>query len=517
MTQSLTPFSRSDAHALRVAGDAVVDSHEQIASIVSSRLGRGHAELLATPVRKPDGSTLWTTPLAGPVVAAADLDDDQRAAVERRATRMLDDIRGLGAQFTASGGATASVGVLLGQSARTPAGLDSLFSVGGKPVLALWGHAAGPESARPVPMAPPAPPPVAPPVTPIPRVPDPMPTAPVSAADERRRRWPLWFALLSLLMLIALLLMLKRCTPVPEDLGARIAEAENQNKVLEDEIAKRRSQRNQYQCVADPPPVVENKPAPEPEPPKQAEAPAPVPPKQQAKSECPGERPVDKTPQVVVVFDQSSSMSSRMPLNRQQLDSQLRQGGGDPRAIHDALRTALQNRERRMDVAKSAVSGLVQRVPSDVSIGLVTVGGASCQAETIGFFPPAKRRALLGTIDQLEPRGGTPLGDGITKAASMVDGVHRDALMVVVSDGAEGCGQNTCAIAAQIARDKPRLRINVVDIGGAGAGDCIARATGGKVFTANDAESVGEMTKRAGQDSMAPASCKASTPTSGTR
>ncbi len=54
-------------------------------------------------------------------------------------------------------------------------------------------------------------------------------------------------------------------------------------------------------------------------------------------------------------------------------------------------------------------------------------------------------------------------------------------------DGDESCDDDPCAIARELAAAKPLLTINVVDIGNSGAGNCLALAGRGRVFTARTA------------------------------
>jgi Mg-chelatase subunit ChlD len=103
---------------------------------------------------------------------------------------------------------------------------------------------------------------------------------------------------------------------------------------------------------------------------------------------------------------------------------------------------------------------------------------------------------------------GTPLASGLAKAANMVDGVKAPATIVVISDGKESCGGNPCAIAAQVAKRKPLLTINVVDIMGTGAGTCAARAAGGRVFAAENASQLKTMLRRATAEVRGPSSCR---------
>ena len=161
---------------------------------------------------------------------------------------------------------------------------------------------------------------------------------------------------------------------------------------------------------------------------------------------------------------------------------------------------------RRITVAKNAVADVVRRLPSDVNAGLVTLGQCPA-AQNRGFFSSGQRSALLNQIQRLEPEGGTPLADALFQAGSRVDGVNRESMILVVTDGQESCGGNPCVVAGQLAAAKPHLTINVIDIGNSGAGNCLAAAGRGKVYTAR---SVAELTagiKRATQELLGPANC----------
>ena len=63
-------------------------------------------------------------------------------------------------------------------------------------------------------------------------------------------------------------------------------------------------------------------------------------------------------------------------------------------------------------------------------------------------------------------------------------------------------------MAQQLAAAKPRLKINVVDILGTGAGNCVAAATKGRVFTANNADQLVRMLGKAASEVQGPAHCK---------
>ena len=65
-----------------------------------------------------------------------------------------------------------------------------------------------------------------------------------------------------------------------------------------------------------------------------------------------------------------------------------------------------------------------------------------------------------------------------------------------------------CAIAQELAKQKPKLKINVVDIGGAKAANCLATETKGKVFTANSKAQVTNMINQAIKPMVEKEECK---------
>ncbi len=244
---------------------------------------------------------------------------------------------------------------------------------------------------------------------------------------------------------------------------------------------------------------------------------------------CPGERPIKLAPELVVVFDASGSM--KLPMGTTAKSRKLRKqandliSSGNNNFVGQILMAAQANsliqqadnidfqkfgkHNTRMKAAKKALSKMVKTIPSDVSTGLVILSG--CPAKKIGFYPPQRRKRFVKDINSLFPRGGTPLANGLAKAGQMIDGVKKPATIVVISDGKESCDGKSahCAVAKRLAANKPKLTINVVDILGAGAGNCLAKATKkGKVFTARNVKDLVRMTEKAGSTIAAPKHCK---------
>jgi hypothetical protein len=161
----------------------------------------------------------------------------------------------------------------------------------------------------------------------------------------------------------------------------------------------------------------------------------------------------------------------------------------------------------RMVTAQQATIDVLQRLPSDVGTGLVVVDECPV-ARNLGRYAPAQRGQMIQQLRGLSPRQGTPLADGILEAGRLVDGVNRESTILLVSDGGESCRGDPCMVARELARQKPHLKINVVDIGGSGAAACVANATGGKVFTVSNISELKVGLDRAAQDALGPSHCK---------
>jgi hypothetical protein len=160
----------------------------------------------------------------------------------------------------------------------------------------------------------------------------------------------------------------------------------------------------------------------------------------------------------------------------------------------------------RLDEAKKGVSNVVRSLPDDVDVGLVTLQRCP-RATRHGFYSAAQRGTLYGTVASLRPMQGTPLAQGLLDAGEMVDGVNAAAVLVVISDGEDSCGQDPCATARRLKNSKSQLKINVVDIVGDGAANCLAAITGGRVLQPEDGLSFEKMITRATEEALKPPHC----------
>ena len=228
----------------------------------------------------------------------------------------------------------------------------------------------------------------------------------------------------------------------------------------------------------------------------------------------------EELPQMVMVFDNSPSMLSSLNESDAAMNEFWARWARNLSSIEENRH--MLRAPNRLTVAKKAAASIINNVAPNVPIGFVTL--SSCpSAHNHGFYGQSKRGALKSAISNIFPfvdrstydvlpnrQTGTPLYSGLQQAAAMVDGKNKEAFILLISDGENSCDkdQDVCALAAQIARQKPRLKINVVDIGGAKGANCVAHATKGKVFTANNQKQISSMINQAVKPMQTEEVCK---------
>jgi Mg-chelatase subunit ChlD len=542
----------------RSAADALT-GYGELTQILRRHLPPSTAALFAKPKQADSNIVEWYSDLGGQPVPFNQLSEGEQQQVRHLLSERLTSIEELAKQLDSQGGDGVRQAGLLRQAASYP-DTATLYSLNGQPLVTFWGGG-----------QPPPPPPslaaattAAGAATPLFEGGEPPP--------RKRRWWLWLLLALLLLALLAALWWWLFCRdnaepePVIEEPVAQepvttpepAAEPEPEPVIEEPVVEEPVVPEPEPEPIAEPepepapPPKPEPKPEPKPDPAellkkridgiardckalqkmqkdepllkdnaalrKQVEDNLAKNCKEQlitnAKNLCPDERPKELAPEMVIVFDASGSMDISMLATQQEIEqasmmqgvaniaTQLLLGTNAPNTMQRVFREP-----KRITTAREATTAVVQRLPSDVNAGLVLV--EDCPgARSVGFFTPSQRGNLISRLNGIRPVQGTPLADGIAKAGQMLDGVNRESIMLVVSDGGESCRQDPCAVAQSLARSKPHLKINVVDILGTGAGNCLAAATGGQVFTARNAAELQMMTNQAAKDVLPPAHCK---------
>ncbi|OLS59997.1 VWA domain-containing protein [Pseudomonas putida] len=441
---------------------------EQGTALITRYFPPSVAHLFAIPRTGQDGTREWWSELQGQPQRYLDLNQEQQAALlgvyEQRQgalRQLVGELRGRGLEQEA-----AQVQRQIG-----PPKLENLYSVNGQPLVTRWSE----------------PPPPPPPVPPVAEVPPPAPVVP-----PRRVFWLPWFLLpLLALLLLALLLWLAWPwlmrwlhpeAPVPPVVEPPAVSAPAPEPVPE--------------------PVLEPKPEPVPEP-----VPAPVKPDPAPAAKPACTRPAQELPpEFTVVLDTSGSMN--LSVEASDRDEQWFFKVLNKMAVPDPQRIAQITAEPvRIDVAKQGLTRLIDNLDSSIDMRVVTFDGCRAPVDH-GLFVPSQRPALIRGIHNLKADDGTALAASLEVAAGKMNGRDRDGVIVMFVDGPDGCDRNVCEVAQNIARHQPRLKVNLVNISRNSEANCVAEATGGRVYTGDNAAQVAKALEQASREVTRGGNCQ---------
>lgn len=153
----------------------------------------------------------------------------------------------------------------------------------------------------------------------------------------------------------------------------------------------------------------------------------------------------------------------------------------------------------KMDVAKQVIGEIVDILPDDITIALRVYGHriregehGDCQdSELVVPFGPIDKPRLMEAVQRVKGLGTTPLAYSLWQAGMDFGEDAGAALIVLVTDGKEECGEKPAEVAAQLLRMGLSVRVNVV--GFALAEEAVkedmrrvAEITGGQFFDAQD-------------------------------
>ena len=162
--------------------------------------------------------------------------------------------------------------------------------------------------------------------------------------------------------------------------------------------------------------------------------------------------------------------------------------------------------QTRMDAAKQATEGLLNDLPKEQRLSLLTYGtqtgsgdeekAAGCQDVTTLVPMGGNRAEMVSKVKGLNPRGYTPIGKSLQQAEKELPG-QGVRQIVLVSDGIDTCAPPpVCEVAKQIRQRGVDIVINViglnVDDQARSELQCVAKEGGGSYADAKDAASLKE-------------------------
>jgi hypothetical protein len=157
------------------------------------------------------------------------------------------------------------------------------------------------------------------------------------------------------------------------------------------------------------------------------------------------------------------------------------------------------SRDPKMETAKRVLEQTMATIPADLNVGLRVFGQSwqndpfmDCQ-QTALLVPIGthNRRAIVEEVRQLKPYGLTPLGFALLQAAKDLQKKGGIKQIILISDGAESCGLDPCAVVRQITASGVKMKIDIVGLGLKDDPEaklqlkCIANQTGGNFYDSN--------------------------------
>lgn len=166
----------------------------------------------------------------------------------------------------------------------------------------------------------------------------------------------------------------------------------------------------------------------------------------------------------------------------------------------------------RIASAREAVGTVVDSLPDDYPTGLRLYGSEKQQGCTDTRLAkpvrPLDRAGIKDAVAKVRPKGDTPIGYSLRKAAQDLPKVPGGAVaqrtILLISDGEDNCKDpEPCEVAGELAGQGIDLRIDAIgfQVGGKARKqlECVAREGNGAYYDATDADALARQLQRAGQ------------------
>lgn len=154
----------------------------------------------------------------------------------------------------------------------------------------------------------------------------------------------------------------------------------------------------------------------------------------------------------------------------------------------------------KIETAKTALKRMATDLYPTLNLGLMAYGhnreGDCSDIEVMLPVGSYDERAMDLAVNDVTPRGKTPIATALSRAADAIPPGDRQANVLLLSDGLETCNGDPCVAAASLAARGIDTKIHVVGFDLTSeeqeALACIAREGGGLYFTADNANELQE-------------------------
>lgn len=155
----------------------------------------------------------------------------------------------------------------------------------------------------------------------------------------------------------------------------------------------------------------------------------------------------------------------------------------------------------KIEIAREAFDALMQTWPEHAQLGLTAYGhrrkGDCEDIEILFSLGDHQPQQLAKSVQRIKPKGKTPLYHAVLAAAQDLDFKQQKATVILLSDGLETCHDDPCGALKQLTKQALDLKVHVIgfDVSVAEAEQlhCMASATGGSYFSAQDAAQLADV------------------------
>ena len=153
------------------------------------------------------------------------------------------------------------------------------------------------------------------------------------------------------------------------------------------------------------------------------------------------------------------------------------------------------NSRHKIEIAREVIGQILDETPADQRLGLVAYGhnrkGDCADIEELAAVG-SDRQTIRKAINQLSPKGKTPLSAAVQFAAEKLRYTEEAATVILVSDGIETCAADPCAVGTALEAAGVNFTAHVVgfDVNDAETKAqlaCLAENTGGQFISAANA------------------------------
>lgn len=152
----------------------------------------------------------------------------------------------------------------------------------------------------------------------------------------------------------------------------------------------------------------------------------------------------------------------------------------------------------RIDQVRRALAEVVPEVAPKRNLGLVVFGPGSkheCDNIELRLRPaPNSAQRIMAEIQHLQPYGQTPLTAAVALGAEALDFREQPGVIVLLTDGAETCGGDPCALADELKSHGSVVHVigfllrETSEMSGTQVVRCLTERTGGMFISTENAD-----------------------------